>query len=307
MTATDIRPAATTETRHNDDTGTQDAVSAPAPDPRSSGAGGAVWDALNDYPGSTVAAIAEAAGVSKATTARTLTALEKNGQATRIHRTRKGGKRTPDTWHPVTVTIAPEHADTDDDPSTAEKATEASSGHSDAPQADNHDTGSDETAETPDPARDASETELDATAVAEAREALTTMAAAISAALEALDSGDRTEALTATETVYSGSAKARRLVRAAVNGRPRSASGRVRSQPGEMRAKVAAHLAAHPGAEFTPHEVSKVIGHSAGAVANALDRLVSTGEAEMTCERPRRYTAARTTEDAAATSETATP
>ena len=116
-----------------------------------------------------VAAIAEAAGVSKATTARTLTALERMGHATRIHGTRKGGKRTPDTWHPVTVTIASEHADIDDEPSTAEKATEAPSGDSDAPQANDHDTGSDDTAETPDTAQAAPETELDAAAAAEAR------------------------------------------------------------------------------------------------------------------------------------------
>jgi hypothetical protein len=57
-----------------------------------------------------------------------------------------------------------------------------------------------------------------------------------------------------------------------------------------MRAKVAAHLDAHPGAEFTPHEVAKVIGHSAGAVSNALDRLAEAGEAELVCERPRRFT-----------------
>jgi hypothetical protein len=57
-----------------------------------------------------------------------------------------------------------------------------------------------------------------------------------------------------------------------------------------MRAKVAAHLTAHPDASFTPHEVAKVIGHSAGAVSNALDRLAEAGEAELVCERPRRFT-----------------
>ncbi|RMI33173.1 MarR family transcriptional regulator [Actinomadura harenae] len=58
-----------------------------------------------------------------------------------------------------------------------------------------------------------------------------------------------------------------------------------------MRAKVAAHLTTHPGSQFTPHEISKVLGHSAGAVSNALDRLVEAGEAELVCERPRRFTA----------------
>jgi len=305
MTAVDIRPTAIAETCHNDDTGKQDVAAASTSHPRPSGAGAVVWEALNDAPGSTVAAIAEATGISKATTARTLTTLEKMGHATRLRGTRKGGKRTPDIWHPVTVAMTSEHADTDDKPSTAEKPAQRPSGDLDEPNA-GHDPGSGETAETQDIAQSTPETELDAAAAAEAREALSTLAAAINAALKALNSGNRSEALTATETVYSGSAKARRLVRAAVNGRPRSSSGRVRCLPGEMRAKVAAHLAAHPGAEFTPHEVSKVIGHSAGAVANALDRLVSTGEAEMTCERSRRYTAARPSQDAAALPERTT-
>ena len=304
MTAVDIRPTAIAQTCHNDDTGKQDAAASTS-HLRPSGAGTVVWEALNDAPGSTVAAIAEATGISKATTARTLTTLEKMGHATRIRGTRKGGKRTPDIWHPVTVAMTSEQANTDDEPSAAGKPDPTPSGDLDGPN-DDHDPGSDETAETPDIAQSTPETELNAAAAAEAREALSTLAAAINAALKALNSGNRTEALTATETVYSGSAKARRLVRAAVNGRPRSTSGRVRCLPGEMRAKVAAHLAAHPGAEFTPHEVSKVIGHSAGAVANALDRLVSTGEAEMTCERPRRYTAVRPSQDAAAQPEKTT-
>ena len=50
-----------------------------------------------------------------------------------------------------------------------------------------------------------------------------------------------------------------------------------------------AHLDAHPGGEFTPHEIHKVIGHSSGAIANALDTLVKLGEAELATEKPRRF------------------
>ncbi|MEO3827354.1 helix-turn-helix domain-containing protein [Actinomadura sp. B10D3] len=106
--------------------------------------------------------------------------------------------------------------------------------------------------------------------------------------------------MAAIEIAYTGSGKARRLVRTAVNGRPRNATGQARSNPGEMRAKVSAHLAAHPTAELTPHEIAKVIGHSAGAIANALDRLVALGEAVQTCERPRRFIAASGAEAATA-------
>ena len=50
-----------------------------------------------------------------------------------------------------------------------------------------------------------------------------------------------------------------------------------------------AHLDAHPESEFTPHEIHKVLGHSSGAIANALDTLVKLGEAELATEKPRRF------------------
>ena len=50
-----------------------------------------------------------------------------------------------------------------------------------------------------------------------------------------------------------------------------------------------AHLDDHPGGEFTPHEIHKVLGHSSGAIANALDTLVKLGEAELATDKPRRF------------------
>jgi Fic family protein len=60
-------------------------------------------------------------------------------------------------------------------------------------------------------------------------------------------------------------------------------------RPGGLRDKVLAHLVAHPGSEFTPHEIHKVLGHSSGAIANALDTLVKLGEAEVATDKPRRF------------------
>src|SRR5690606_6057008 len=261
---------------------------------RPSGAAGDVWDALTAAPGATVTAIAEASGVSRATVPRTLTALERDGRATRTRGGRDGGKRQPDTWHPVTTTGT-------DHPATVEDAPDTSAEDAPAAEANTEKANTDEapaTTDTPD-ATEPAGTEptgadtgagdgdaedpgagLDAAAVAEARDALTGLQDAIAAALTALDAGDGAAALTAVEGVYGGSGKARRLVRTAANGRPRNASGKPRSAPGEMRTKVAAHLTGHPGAAFTPHEIAKVIGHSAGAVSNALDRLTEAGEAE---------------------------
>jgi hypothetical protein len=49
------------------------------------------------------------------------------------------------------------------------------------------------------------------------------------------------------------------------------------------------HLRKFPDAAFTPHQVGKVLTRSAGAVANALDKLVSLGVAQMVTDKPRSY------------------
>ncbi|CNG14164.1 MarR family [Mycobacterium tuberculosis] len=276
---------------------------------RPSGAAGNVWDALTGDPGATVTALAEASGVSRATVTRTLTALEGDGRAVRTRGGRDGGKRQPDTWHPVTATGVAPDAPTPDVPTGDAETTTDTPVSTDEPTGDDTATGQDAATEAPATGEDAptgmgtattddvdaTETTdagvgMDAAAVGEARDALTALQGAIGAALTALDAGDGAAALSAAEGAYSGSGLVRRLVRAAANGRPRTASGAPRSAPGEMRAKVAGHLTGHPGAAFTPHEIAKVIGHSAGAVSNALDRLTEAGEAELVCDRPRRFT-----------------
>jgi hypothetical protein len=132
----------------------------------------------------------------------------------------------------------------------------------------------------------------------EAINAVLDMGSLIGSVMDALGAGDRQTAVEKIEAVYSGSGRTRRLVRAAATGRRRTASDRPKSAPGELRGKVEAHLAEYPGQEFTPHQIGKAIGHSSGAVANALDRLVEFGTAVETSERPRRFTAAPSTAEA---------
>ena len=61
---------------------------------------------------------------------------------------------------------------------------------------------------------------------------------------------------------------------------------------GELAAMVAAFLHDHPG-EHSPLAVAKALGgRSAGAVGNALGRLVASGQATQTGDRPRMYQAA---------------
>jgi hypothetical protein len=44
-----------------------------------------------------------------------------------------------------------------------------------------------------------------------------------------------------------------------------------------------------PDLRFTPHQIGKVLTRSSGAVANALDKLVSLGVAELASDKPRSY------------------
>lgn len=77
---------------------------------------------------------------------------------------------------------------------------------------------------------------------------------------------------------------------------PAPSGGRL--APGELRRRVAAHLATAPGSAFTPGQIARVLGRSSGAVGNALSVLTGRGQAEQVMTAPRRYRATATTVDA---------
>ncbi len=106
-------------------------------------------------------------------------------------------------------------------------------------------------------------------------------AAAVTAALQA---GDLRAALAGVEEICEQASQARRMLKAAAGGMKAPAV-----KPGALRELVAAHLRAHPGQNFTPHQIGKVLRRSSGAVANALDKLVSLREAELATEKPRSF------------------
>ena len=58
---------------------------------------------------------------------------------------------------------------------------------------------------------------------------------------------------------------------------------------GQLRSLVAERLAAEPTAELTPARLAGVLGRSAGAIGNALARMVDEGLAVQTGSSPRRY------------------
>ena len=74
------------------------------------------------------------------------------------------------------------------------------------------------------------------------------------------------------------------MIKAAASGRSTPAT-----RPGALRDLVEEHLRTFPDASFTPHQVGKVLERSAGAVANALDKLTALGTAQMVTDKPRSY------------------
>ncbi|OXM59577.1 hypothetical protein [Amycolatopsis vastitatis] len=58
---------------------------------------------------------------------------------------------------------------------------------------------------------------------------------------------------------------------------------------GGLRALVEEYLTEHPGKDFGPAKIGKVLGRSGGAVNNALEKLVADGYAIKTCEAPKRF------------------
>ena len=101
---------------------------------------------------------------------------------------------------------------------------------------------------------------------------------------KALPAGNLDVALAAPETARDLAAQGRRAVKAAASGRRAPAT-----RPGALRDLVEEHLRKFPETAFTPHQVGKVLTRSAGAVAIALDKLVSLGVAQMVTDKPRTY------------------
>jgi nitric oxide reductase NorQ protein len=75
-----------------------------------------------------------------------------------------------------------------------------------------------------------------------------------------------------------------------------TATGRLGN--GELRRLVAHHLADHPADAFTPGEIARALGRSAGATGNALTVLAGRGEADREPGKPARYRANSATDAA---------
>lgn len=162
------------------------------------------------------------------------------------------------------------------DPSALERAQDGTAG------ADTPDDGAGQAADSP--PGEGTGSAPDPAVIAEITGHATQVTAAAQAAAAALAAGDLRAALAGFTEISEQATQARRALKAAASGRKAPAV-----KPGALRELVAAHLRAHPGKDFGPHEIGKVLGRSSGAVANALDRLTGLGEAELSSEKPRRF------------------
>jgi hypothetical protein len=292
-------------------------ITAPAPDSPAA----AVCAALAANPAATVAVIAAAAGTGKPAARDALLAMEKAGTATRV----KGGKPgIPDTWTlagPAQADAGPAGAGPEDEEGgqpgdgtassldghggdeTAVEAGQDGAAETARPGQQDADGGGQDDEAVPDggdpqaagdgPREDGAPEDSDGEAgdapdpalVSEIIERIDQIKAASDAAeLVLTASGDLKTALAGMDEIYEEAAEARRSLKAAIGGRKAPAV-----RPGGLRDKVLAHLDANPGKEFTPHEIHKVLNHSSGAIANALETLVKLGEAEVATEKPRRF------------------
>jgi hypothetical protein len=265
-----------------------DAATDPAPAPRFAPAAGdspaaAVLAALSaESAGAAVAVIAARAGISAAAARQALIAHEKNGTATRIKGSRPG---IADTWTPAAPEAPDDEAPPAETPGTGSTADavppadEPAGGTADAGQPAPADgTAEDQQAEA------GSEPGPDPAVTAEAAGNVRAISRAADEAGKALAAGDLDVALAALEAVREQAAQGRRAVKAAASGRRAPAT-----RPGALRDLVEEHLRKVPDAAFNPHQVGKVLTRSAGAVANALDKLVSLGVAQMVTDKPRSY------------------
>jgi hypothetical protein len=286
--------------RHGDD---------PGPRARSPAVGGspaaAVLAALSAEPaGAAVAVIAARAGISTAAARQALLAHEKNGTATRVKGSRPG---IADTWKPATAPEAPAA----EAPPAEAPGTDAGAGQPAAEPAGSPAGASQPAPVAADGTAEGQQAEAgtapgpDPAVTAEAAGTVAAIAQAAGEAGKALAAGNLDVALAALDTARDLAAQGRRVLKAAASGRRAPAT-----RPGALRDLVEEHLRKFPETAFTPHQVGKVLTRSAGAVANALDKLVSLGTAQMVTDKPRTYRLATAAPDGAgdpAASAEATP
>jgi hypothetical protein len=234
-----------------------------------------VAGALAEAHETTVVVLTETAGVSKSTVAKTLALLERAGAARRTVR-ESDGVREADLWSPgpglgaLLFTVAADgsyaHAETLLNTAEATPSVTTAPGRSETPEPNAQDDGQASAA--------LEETDTDFSNPAAGNELTARL---VNQAL--------TAAPRQNDTVQPEAVQAERAPAATSH---RGVQGRL--APGGLTAMVAAALAAHPDIEYTPTQLSHLLGgRSAGAIHNVLEKMIKTGSAIRTCDKPKRY------------------
>ncbi|WP_300015882.1 MarR family transcriptional regulator [Pseudonocardia sp.] len=272
----------------NPNTAEHDGDNQPATD-RAATAADHLWAALHARPGGTAEELSADAGIGRSTAAKILARWVAEGTAARVP---TEGKRsasrfaipTPDDATPADITRGTASATADPpgaqqtpSPDTAPAATTADTGtEADADRDGHHHDGTDGV-----PAAEAGSPDVPPDADSAVPEPVdgepgtaTTSEPDVAADTPVDDGSDGTAETEATRAVVTGRS-------------PRLA-------PGALHGMVEDYLRDHPDEEFGPTKIGHELGRSTGAVGNALERLVTSGYAVRTKDRPKRYALAKT-------------
>ena len=219
---------------------------------------------LSAEQGATVVDLADRGRLGRSTAAKVLTALEARGLAWRQSAERTGGTRVPDLWFATTPDAA---AQAQDVPAQSEPAATSGAGPDAEGATARHGESRDEH-----------------TGEAEGGDLQSETAAGDEVEPDTADTTERADSATATGAAAPTDDDAPTVTATRVE-----AATSPRLAKGGLRALVVDYLTAHPDEEMTAPKIGKSLGRSSGAVANALDTLVEKGQAELTCEKPRRF------------------
>lgn len=246
------------------------------------GAPAAIWTVLNDQPGETAAALALAAGIGRSTAGKALAALENDGLAQRETGETANGRRAADRWHPVLPdqtanTEAPPLDDTAEAEELSDETVLGDEVHPDGTE--NNESPEPQTAPVEDVVADETAPPQECQPAEEHRHDIHEKNEP-----EANAPADDSDGQTEHES--DGEVEARATERPTLTV---VSGGKQRLAPGALRQMVIDHLLAHPDKTFTATAISRAIGKSSGAIANALVTLAEHGQAEQITEKPRAY------------------
>jgi predicted transcriptional regulator len=250
------------------------AVSAPTTDPAKprTETEEKLWQALRDNPGSTATALSTAAGIGKSTAPKILNRWENDGLVTRTAGIADGGSR-PARWSITTTDDQPTDDQPTDDQPTDDQPTDdqpTDDQPTDDQPTDDQPTDDQPTDDQPtdDQPTDDQPTDDQPTDDQPTDDQPTDD--------QPTDDQPTDDQPTDDQPTDDQPEKSQRLA------------------PGALRGMVEDYLEENPG-EFSPNAIGKALNRSSGAVHNALEKLVESGYAVRTSDKPKKYSRAATT------------